>query len=111
MHMMAPIRAGTLSVVCGDEEEEDDAGKRGRQRGDDDEGIEPGLEVDHDQQIDEHDGEGQAGEQAEVGAVHGFDLAAQRDEGAARQVLFVLRRRSCRCARPTAPRSRSCTLP
>ena len=70
-----------------EEEEEHDAGERRGQRGDDDERIEPGLEVDDDQQIDQHDGEDQADEQADVGAAHGLDLAAHVDEAAARQSL------------------------
>ncbi len=52
---------------------------RGKRR-DDDEGIEPGLEVDDDQQVDEQDGEREAEEQADVGAVHRLDLAAHVDE-------------------------------
>ena len=40
-----------------DEEEKNDSGERRGKRGDDDERIEPGLEVDDDEQVDEHDGE------------------------------------------------------
>ena len=83
MHMMAPISAGTRERGAGEEEEEHDAGERRGQRGDDDEGIEPGLEVDDDQQVDEHDGEEQAEEQTDVGAVHRLDLTAHADEVAA----------------------------
>ncbi len=53
---------------AGGEEEEDDAGECGGQRGDDDEGIEPGLEVDDDEEVDEDDGEGEAADEADVGA-------------------------------------------
>jgi hypothetical protein len=38
--------------------------KRRGQRRDDDEGIEPGLEVDDDQHVDQHDGADQAEQQA-----------------------------------------------
>ena len=65
MHMIEPVRAGTLSVVRGDEQDPDDAGQRRRQRRDDDERIEPGLEVHHDQQVDQQDGEDQARQQAD----------------------------------------------
>ena len=48
------------------EQEADDAGERGRKRGDDDEGIEPGLKVHHDQEIDENDGEDESAQQTQV---------------------------------------------
>ena len=76
MHMMAPISAGTLSVVWVRKSNEHDAGERRGQRRDDDERVQPGLEVDHDQHVDQHDGEDKADEQAEVGAAHGLHLAA-----------------------------------
>ena len=60
MHMMAPVSAGTLSVVCVRNSIQHDAGQRRRQRRDDDERIEPRLEVHDDQQVDQHDGEHQA---------------------------------------------------
>ena len=40
---------------AGDEQHPDDARERGRQGADDDERIEPGLKIDDDQQIDQHD--------------------------------------------------------
>ena len=46
-----------------DEQHPNDAGERRRQRADDDERVEPGLEVDDDKQIDQHDRQRQAGEQ------------------------------------------------
>jgi hypothetical protein len=61
----------------GQEEEHDDARQRGGQRRDDDERIEPGLEVHDVQQVDEHDREGEAAEEADVGGAHGFDHPAQ----------------------------------
>ena len=79
---------GNAERGVGEEEEEHDAGERGGQRGDDDEGIEPGLEVDDDEQVDEDDGEDEAGEEADVGVLHGLDLAAERDEGAAGQIFL-----------------------
>ena len=92
MHMIAPVSAGTLSVVCGKEQEPDDAGQRRRQRRDDDERIEPRLEVHHDQQVDQHDRERQAGEQPEERGLHRLDLAADDDLRAARQLLACCRR-------------------
>ena len=64
MHMMAPISAGTLSVVWVRKRNSTMPAKRRRQRGDDDEGIQPALEVDHNEQINQHDGEDQAAQQA-----------------------------------------------
>src|SRR5207237_8747854 len=54
--------------------------------GDDDEGIEPGLEVHDDQQVDEHDGEGEPGQEPDVGRPHGPQLPAHREEAAAREL-------------------------
>ena len=51
---------GNADVGAGDEQHPHDSGQRARQRGDDDEGIEPALEVDDDQRIDQHDGEQEA---------------------------------------------------
>jgi len=39
-----------------EEQESNDAGKGGRKRGDDDEGIKPRLKVHDDQEVDENDG-------------------------------------------------------
>ena len=89
MHMIAPVSAGTLSVVCDEEQHPDDAGERGRQRRDDDERIEPGLEVHDDQQVDEHDRERQAGEQPVNDVRMVCDLAAHDHLRAARQVLAL----------------------
>ena len=55
--MIAPIRLGTLNVVCVDEERQHDADARPGQRGDDDERVGPALEVHDHQQVDEHRGE------------------------------------------------------
>ena len=73
-------------------------------------GIEPGLEVDDDEQVDEQDGEGQAGEQADVGLVHGFALAAQDEVGAAGQTPSRGRAMIFSMARVTVPRSVPSTL-
>jgi hypothetical protein len=73
----------------GEEEEDHDAGQRRGQRGDDDEGIEPRLEVDDDEQVDEDDGEAEAAEQAGVGAAWS-PPGRGPDEGAARQALRVV---------------------
>ena len=57
MHMIAPVSAGTLIVVCVTNSIQTMPGQRRRQRRDDDERIEPRLEVHDDQQVDEHDGQ------------------------------------------------------
>ena len=54
--MIAPINAGTLNVVWQQKQRPDDARQRAGQRGDDDERIEPALEIHHEQQINQHDG-------------------------------------------------------
>ncbi len=59
--------------------------QRRGQGGDDDERIEPRLEIHHDQQINQHDGETKAGEQSDVGRAHGLQLPANVDEAAARK--------------------------
>src|SRR5260370_6774948 len=70
-------------------QETDDAGERGRKRGDDDEGIEPRLKVDHNQEIDENDGEDESTQQTEVRGAHGLQLTLNGNEAAARQGLSV----------------------
>ena len=70
---------------AGGEQHPDDAGERRRQRRDDDERIAPGLEVDDDQQVDQHDRAEQAEQQPGERAVHGPHLAEQIDLRAARQ--------------------------
>ncbi len=69
MHMMAPVRAGTLSVVPVMQQHPGNAGHGGGQCGDDDEGIGPGLEVDDDQQVHQHDRADHADRQPRVGGV------------------------------------------
>ena len=64
-----------------------DAGERAGQRRDDDEWVEPGLEIDDNHQIDEHDGASEAKIQLAISVVHGADLAAYRHIGAPRHVL------------------------
>ena len=82
MHMIAPVRAGTDSVVLRDEQHPDDARQARRQRRNDDERIGPGLEIDDNQQIDQHDRAEQAEQQAGKGAVHRLHLAEQHDGAA-----------------------------
>ena len=45
-----------------EKQEDDDAGQRGGQSGNDDKRIEPGLKIDNDQQVDQDDGEAEAGQ-------------------------------------------------
>ena len=88
----------------GDEEHPDDAGERAGQRHEDDEGVEPGLEVDGHQEVDEDDGEDEAEAEAIEGSLHGFDLAAQIHGTAAGQFLWYLAMIFSTCS-PTLPRS------
>src|SRR5207245_5254975 len=55
------------------------ARERGGEGGKDDEGIEPRLEVDHHEGVDEHDREDQSGAQAHEGRVHALDLAPDHE--------------------------------
>jgi len=57
-------------------------------------GIEPGLEIHDDEQVNEDDGEDEAAEEAGVRGAHGFELAADPDEAAARGARKCWRRRS-----------------
>ena len=68
--MIAPVSAGTRQRRAGDEEHPGDAGERRRQRGDDDDGVDPRLEVDDDQQVDEHDRHRQADAEADERGLH-----------------------------------------
>jgi hypothetical protein len=63
----------------GGEQHPHDAGQRRRQGGDDHERIGPGLKIDHDQQVDQHDRAKQAEQQPCEGAVHGLDLSEHDD--------------------------------
>ena len=83
--MMAPISEGTLSVVCVSEQHPQNARERARQRRQNDKRIQPGLEVDHHQQIDQQDREHHAeAETAERGSW--FPPARARDDGGPRQM-------------------------
>ncbi len=86
MHMMAPVSAGTESVVPVPNSIHMMPASAAGRGGDDHEGIEPGLEIHHDQQIDQDDrgeqSEGQSGERR----VHRHDLAAQMHRHALGQV-------------------------
>ena len=62
--MIVPVSEGTLSVVCVSNRIQTIPGQGAGQRGNDDEGIEPGLEIHDDQQIDQDDGDAHARAQA-----------------------------------------------
>ncbi len=68
-----------------DKEKDHDSGHGGGQRGDDDERIEPGLEIDHDEEVDQDDGKNQTAQQAAERRLHGIDLAANDQLRSARQ--------------------------
>ena len=108
MHMIAPISAGTLRVVLREEEHPGDAGERARQRHEDDEGVEPRLEVDHHEQVDEEHREHDAGGQAAEARLHALHLPLDAHHRAARQTrldvgdhLTDARSRSSRGLRPS----------
>jgi hypothetical protein len=86
MHMIAPVSAGTLIVVSSQTESRQSR-QRGGQRHQDDEGIEPRLEIHHDQQIDEHDRKSQSRQQAVKRRIHGLNLPAHEKLGPRRQFL------------------------
>ena len=88
MLMMAPIKAGTLKVVCVKNRSPDNARQRAGQGGDDDERIKPALEIDHEQKINQHNRADQTDAQADITGTHGFGLAAHDNAAAARQIFF-----------------------
>src|ERR1700735_1585795 len=72
-----------------DEKEQDDSGKGRGQCGDDDEWVEPGLEVHDDQQVDQNDCECQTANQSDVGGPHRTVLPAKGKKAAAREEFAV----------------------
>jgi DNA-binding beta-propeller fold protein YncE len=79
MHMMAPMSAGTLRVVCVIKQEPGDPGEGRGQRGNHDERIQPGLKVDYDQQVYKYDRERQTTQKTDVGCSHRLNLPADND--------------------------------
>src|SRR5882672_7188533 len=71
----------------GGKQQPHDARKCGRQRSDDDEWIAPRLEIDHDQQIDQHDGAEQAEQKSGERPVHRLHLAEQRHRASLGRVV------------------------
>ena len=80
-------QGGHAEGRLGQEQDPEDAGQRPGQRGQDDERVQPRLEVHHHEEVDEQDREDQAGRQPEERAVHALHLAADHDRAAARQFL------------------------
>ena len=80
MHMMAPVERRHGQRGMRREQHPDDAGERRRKGRDDDEGITPGLEIDDDEEVDQHDGADQSEQQTLVGALHGLGLTYHRDD-------------------------------
>ena len=76
MHMMAPVSAGTDSVVPVMNSIQTMPASAAGQRGDDDEGVEPGLKVDDDHEIDQQNCAREPEIELAVGVRHGLDLAA-----------------------------------
>ena len=71
-------------------ESPDHARQGAGQRRDDDERVEPALEIDDQQQVDERDRQPQPDAEAGETGVHRIRLPAQHDEAAPRQFLFRL---------------------
>src|SRR5216684_4653753 len=63
------------------------AGECRGQRGNHDEGIQPGLKVNYDQQVYEHDRERKSTQKTDVGRSHRLNLSTDDDLRAARQLL------------------------
>src|SRR5579885_3458171 len=72
----------------GEQKNPTDARKSAGKSGDDDERIEPGLEVHDDEQVGQDNGAKETITEAGEGVLHRFDLAANDDVAAARKVLF-----------------------
>ena len=110
MHMMAPVNAGTLKVVPVTNSIQTMPARAAGKRGDDDEGVEPGLEIDHDQQIHQQDradhADGKTGEGGRMVSTWPRSTIA-----AARQRALERRDAARGCRSPTAPRSRSFAAP
>ena len=87
MHMIAPVERRNRQGRPGREQHPDDAGERGWQRHDDHERIEPGLEVDDDQEVDQDHRHREADDELRIRARHHRHLAAQHDAGALRHVM------------------------
>ena len=76
---------GNAERGMADEEEENNPGQSRGQRGNDDERVQPGLKIDHDEQVHQNDREAQAGDQPEIRRAHGLKLPANRDKAPPRQ--------------------------
>ena len=68
MHMMAPVSAGTDSVVWVTNSIQTMPARAAGKRHHDHERVQPGLEVHDDQQVDQHDREAEPGDQLGIGA-------------------------------------------
>ena len=90
MHMMEPIKEGTLSVVPVRNSIHRMPAIAPGQRHQDDEGVQPGLEVHRHQQVHQHHREDHPQAQAEERRLHGLDLSAQIERRAARQMRLFL---------------------
>src|ERR1700678_1486702 len=82
-------KGGHADGSARDEQEPDDSRKRARQSHQDDERIEPGLEIHDDEQINENNRKREPPEQARKRRIHGQNLAADDELRAPWQVLLV----------------------
>ena len=88
MHMIAPVNAGTDKGVCVANSIQtipaSAAGKAETMTS----RIDPGLEIDDDQQVDQHDRPGEAQDQPRKGGVHRLYLTTQRHRRALGTIML-----------------------
>src|SRR5580692_8140350 len=82
-------QGGDAERCSRDEQEHHNTRKRRRQRHHDDEWIQPRLEVDNDQHVDEKNREDKTADETDVRTLHGPKLPPQCDKASSRQVLLV----------------------
>ncbi len=73
----------------GDKEKQNNSGQGRRKCGDDDERIQPGLKIDHNQQVHQNDGKPQTTDEADVRGTHRTVLTAEVHETSPWQQLSI----------------------
>ena len=111
MHMMAPVSAGTLTVVWVRNSIHTMPASAAGKRGDDDQRVEERLEVHDDQHVDENDGADQPEQQAAERLLHGLDLALAGGCSSPWAGPFLASSITWLNCAATKPRSVPCTLP
>ena len=79
--MMVPISDMMLRVAAGEEQQENHADDAGRDGHEDDEGIDEGSELGHEDEVDKNNGKKQAEAEVVEGLVHADDCAVEHDAG------------------------------